>query len=48
MFYKKRKSRIKRIDLVNDDGLYDRKAFYAVKIVFFYSSSMYDGEFINY
>ena len=47
MFYKKRKS-IKRIDLVTDDGLYDRKAFYTVKIFFFYSSSMYDGEFINY
>ena len=31
----------------HDDGLYDRKAFYTVKIVF-YSFSMNDGEFINY
>ena len=33
--------------LVTDDGSYDRKAFNKVKIVF-YSSSMKDGEFINY
>ena len=33
-------------NLVTDDGLYDREAFYTVKIVF-YSSSMNDGEFIN-
>ena len=32
---------------VTDDGLYDRKAFYTVEIVF-NSSSMNDGEFINY
>ena len=29
------------------DGLYDQKAFYTVKMVF-YSSSMNDSEFINY
>ena len=39
MFDKKQKSCVKRIHLVNDDGLYDRKAFYKAKIVF-YSSSM--------
>ena len=47
MFDKKQKSCVKRIDLVTDDGLYDRKAFYTVKIVL-YSFSMNDGEFINY
>ena len=47
MFDKKQKSCVKRIHLVTDDGLYDPKAFYTVKIVF-YSSSMNDGEFINY
>ena len=47
MFDKKQKSCVKRIDLVTDDGLVDRKTFYTVKIVF-YSSSMSDGEFINY
>ena len=47
MFDKKQKSCVKRIHLVTDDGLYDRKAFYTVKIVF-YSSSMNDVEFINY
>ena len=36
MFDKKRKSCVKCIHLVIDDGLYDRKAFYAVKIVFIY------------
>ena len=46
MFDKKQKSSVKRIHLVTDDGLYNRKAFYTVKIVF-YSSSMNDGEFIN-
>ena len=45
---KKQKSCVKRIHLVTDNGLYDRKAFYKVKIVLFYSSSMNDGEFINY
>ena len=34
MFDKKQKSCIKRIHLVTDDGLYDRKAFYKVEIVF--------------
>ena len=47
MFDKKQKSCVKRIHLVTDDGLYDRKAFYEGKIGF-YSSSMNDGEFINY
>ena len=47
MFDKKQKSCVKRIHLVTDDGLYDQKAFYTVKIVF-YSSCMNDGEFINY
>ena len=46
-FYKKLKICVKRIHLVYDDGLYDRKAFYTVKIVF-YSSFMNDSEFINY
>ena len=36
MFDKKQKSCTKRIDLVSDDGLYARKAFYKVKIVFIY------------
>ena len=40
MFDKKQKSCVKRIHLVTDDGLYDQKAFYTVKIVF-YSSSKY-------
>ena len=47
MFDKKQKSCVKRINLVTDDGLYDQKAFYTVKMVF-YSSSMNDSEFINY
>ena len=34
MFDKKQKSCVKRIHLVTDDGLYDREAFYIVKIVF--------------
>ena len=34
MFDKKQKSCVKRIHLVADDGLYGRKAFYKVKIVF--------------
>ena len=37
----------KKLFGVTDDGLYDRKAFYKVKIVF-YTSSMNDGECINY
>ena len=47
MFDKKQKSCVKRINLVTDDGLYDQKAFYIVKIVFC-SSCMNDSEFINY
>ena len=47
MFDKKPKSCVKRIHLITDDGLFDRITFYTVKIVF-YSSSMNDGEFINY
>ena len=35
MFDKKQKSCVKRIYLVNDDGLCNRKAFYQVKIVFY-------------
>ena len=38
MFDKKKKSWVKRIHLVADDGLYDRKAFYTVKMVFYSSS----------
>ena len=40
MFDKKQESCIKRIHLVNDDGLYDLKSSYDVKNVF-HSSSMY-------
>ena len=47
MFDKKQKSCVKCIHLVTDDILYDWKVFYKIKIVF-YSSSMNDGEFINY
>ena len=43
MFDKKQKSCVKRIHLVTDDGLYDRKAFYTVKIVF-YSSSIVENK----
>ena len=38
IFDKKQKSCVKRIHLVTDDGLYDQKAFYTVKIVFYLSS----------
>ena len=44
---KKQKNCVICIHLVIDDGLFDQKAFYMVKIVF-YSFSMNDGEFINY
>ena len=37
---KKQKSCVKRIHLETDDGSYDRKAFYTVKINF-YSSYIY-------
>ena len=40
MFDKKQKSCIKRIHLVTDDGLYDRKAFYKVEIVFIHPLRM--------
>ena len=36
MFDKKQKSCVKCIHLVTDDGIYDRKAFYTVKIVFLF------------
>ena len=39
MFDEKQKSCVKRIHLVTDDGIYDPKAFYTVKIVFYSSSS---------
>ena len=39
MFDKKQKSCVKRIHLVTDDGTYDPKALYTVKIVFYSSSS---------
>ena len=37
MFDKKQKICVKRIHLVTDDCLYNRKAFYEVKIVFIHS-----------
>ena len=43
MFDKKQKGCVKCIHLVTDDSLFDQKAFYKVKIVF-YSSSMDAGE----
>ena len=39
MFDKKQKCCVKCIHLVTDDGLYNRKAFYTVKIVFYSSST---------
>ena len=36
MFDKKQKSCVKRIHLVTDDSLYDRKAFYTVKNCFLF------------
>ena len=47
MFDKKQKSCVKRIHLVTDGCLYNRKAFYTVTIAF-YSTSVNDGDFINY
>ena len=38
MFDRKQKSCVKRIHLVTDDGFYEKKAFYTVKIVFYSSS----------
>ena len=40
MFDKKQKRWVKRIHLVTDDGLYDRKSFSRVKIVFIHSQWM--------
>ena len=40
MLDKKQKSCIKRIHLVTDDSLYDRKAFYKVEIVFIHPLRM--------
>ena len=34
MFDNKQESCVKRIHLVTDDGLYDQKAFYKVKLIF--------------
>ena len=45
MFGKKQKVCVKRIHLVTDDGLNDRKAFYTVKIVFYSSSIKKDCTF---
>ena len=39
MFDKKQNSCVKRIHLVTDDGLYDRKALHTVKTVFYSSTS---------
>ena len=47
MFDKKQKSCAKRIHLVTDDGLYDRKDFYTVKIVFFLSLISLIGIFLD-
>ena len=44
MFDKKQKSCVKRTHLVTDDGLYNRKAFYKVKIVFLFI--LYQGRTI--
>ena len=38
MFDKKQKSCVKHIHFVTDDGLYNQKAFYTVKIIFYSSS----------
>ena len=38
---------VKRIHLVTDDGIFDLKASYTVKIIS-HPSSMNDGEFISY
>ena len=47
MLDNKQKSCVKRIHLVTDDGLYNRKSFSKSKNCF-YLFSMNDGEFINY
>ena len=43
MFDKKQKSCKKRIHLVTDDVLYNRKAFYKVEIVFIYPLKMMEN-----
>ena len=47
MFDKKQKSCVKRIHLVTDNGLYDRKAFYTVKIAFYSSSTSWNKLLTN-
>ena len=47
MFDKKQKSCVKRIYLVSDDGLCDRKSFYTVTIAFSVSP-INDGKFMSY
>ena len=42
MFDKNKESCMKRIHLVTDDGLYYRKAFYKVKIVFHSRQKVYE------
>ena len=41
MFDKKQKTCVKLIHLITDDGLYDRKAFYKVRIVFIFPQKLY-------
>ena len=44
IFDKKQQSCVKRIHLVTDDGLFERKAFYTVKVVFY---SPLKGKYID-
>ena len=48
MFDKKQKSCVKRIHLVADDGLYDRKVLYPVKFVFYSSSIVIIQEHLEF
>ena len=48
MFDKKQKSCVKRIHLVTDDGLYDRKVLYPVKFVFYSSSIVIIQEHLEF
>ena len=48
MFDKKQKSCVKRIHLVTDDGLYDRKVLYPVKVVFYSSSIVIIQEHLEF
>ena len=41
MFDKKQKSCVKRINLVTEDGLYEQKTFYTVKIFFIIHTSWF-------